>query len=209
MPAIAEDVAHVTILQRSPTYYFTGENRNLLADHLRELEVPEEWVHDIVRRENLFNLRALTQLALEEPEFAKAALIDLVRDALPPGFDVETHFTPRYMPWRQRIAFLPDGDLFKSISAGQASMVTDEIETFTEDGVLLKSGEELDADIIVTATGFNLSVLGDISFSLDGAAVGPRRHGHLSRHDVLRRAEPGVGVRLLPRELDPSRRPGQ
>ncbi len=168
VPAIAESVSHVTILQRSPTYYFTGENRNLLADHLRELEVPEEWVHDIVRRENLFNLRALTQLALEEPEFAKQALIDLVRDALPPGFDVETHFTPRYMPWRQRIAFLPDGDLFKAISAGQASMVTDEIETFTESGVKLKSGEELDADIIVTATGFNLSVLGDIAFSIDG-----------------------------------------
>ena len=85
VPAIAEDAQHVTILQRSPTYYFTGENRNLLADHLRELEVPEEWVHDIVRRENLFNLRALTQLALEEPQFAKDALIDLVRAALPPG----------------------------------------------------------------------------------------------------------------------------
>jgi cation diffusion facilitator CzcD-associated flavoprotein CzcO len=168
VPAIAEDVAHVTILQRSPTYYFTGENRNLMADHLRELEVPEEWVHDIVRRENLFNLRALTQLALEEPQFAKDALIDLVRAALPTGFDVETHFTPRYMPWRQRIAFLPDGDLFKAISAGQASIVTDEIETFTEEGILLKSGDELDADIVVTATGFNLSVLGDIAFSIDG-----------------------------------------
>ena len=171
VPAIADAVSHVTILQRSPTYYFTGENRNLLADHLRELEVPEEWVHDIVRRENLFNLHALTQLALEEPEFAKAALIDLVRAALPPGFDVETHFTPRYMPWRQRIAFLPDGDLFKSISDGQASIVTDEIEAFTECGVTLKSGEELDADIIVTATGFNLSVLGDISFSIDGVPL--------------------------------------
>ena len=168
VPAIADEVSHVTILQRSPTYFFTGENRNLLADHLRELEVPEEWVHDIVRRENLFNLRALTQLALEEPEFAKAALIDLVRAALPPGFDVETHFTPRYMPWRQRIAFLPDGDLFKVISAGQASIVTDEIETFTETGITLKSGVELEADIIVTATGFNLSVLGDIAFTLDG-----------------------------------------
>jgi cation diffusion facilitator CzcD-associated flavoprotein CzcO len=168
VPAIADDVEHVTVLQRSPTYFFTGENRNLLADHLRELEVPEEWVHDIVRRENLFNLRALTQLALEEPEFAKEALIDLVRAALPEGYDVATHFTPRYMPWRQRIAFLPDGDLFKAISSGQASMVTDEIETFTNDGVLLKSGAELKADIIVTATGFHLSVLGDIAFTIDG-----------------------------------------
>jgi len=171
VPAIADDVEHVTVLQRSPTYFFTGENRNLLADHLRELDVPEEWVHDIVRRENLFNLRALTQLALEEPEFAKAALIDLVRAALPEGYDVDTHFTPRYMPWQQRIAFLPDGDMFKSISSGQASMVTDEIETFTEEGVLLKSGAELQADIIVTATGFHLSVLGDIAFSIDGVPL--------------------------------------
>jgi cation diffusion facilitator CzcD-associated flavoprotein CzcO len=168
VPAIADEVSHVTILQRSPTYYFIAENRNLLADHLRELEVPEEWVHDIVRRENLFNAHALTQIALEEPEFAKQALIDAVRAALPEGFDVETHFTPRYMPWRQRIALLPDGDLFKSISSGQASIVTDEIETFTERGLTLKSGEELDADIIVTATGFNLSVLGDIVFTVDG-----------------------------------------
>ena len=80
---------------------------------------------------------------------------------------METHFTPNYRPWRQRIAFVPDGDLFAGISAGQASMVTDEIETFTEKGILLKSGEELEADIIVTATGFNLSVLGDIAFSID------------------------------------------
>jgi cation diffusion facilitator CzcD-associated flavoprotein CzcO len=167
VPAIAHDVSHVTVLQRSPTYYFTGENRNLLADHLRELEVPEEWVHDIVRRENLFNLRALTQLSMEEPQFTKDALIDLVRVALPEGFDVETHFTPSYMPWRQRIAFLPDGDLFKVISSGQASIVTDEIETFTPSGVTLKSGDELPADIIVTATGFHLSVLGDIAFSID------------------------------------------
>lgn len=171
VPAIADAVEHVTVLQRSPTYYFSGENRNLLADHLRELDVPEEWVHDIVRRENLFNLRALTQLALDEPEFAKDALIDLVRAALPEGYDVETHFTPRYMPWRQRIAFLPDGDLFKAISSGQASMVTDEIETFTEVGILLKSSAELNADIIITATGFHLSVLGDIAFSLDGRSL--------------------------------------
>jgi cation diffusion facilitator CzcD-associated flavoprotein CzcO len=171
IPAMAADCAHITMLQRSPTYFRTGRNAIALAEELRALHISEEWIHEIVRNENLFNLRALTQLALEEPEFAKEALIDLVRAALPPGFDVETHFTPRYMPWRQRIAFLPDGDLFKSISAGQASIVTDEIETFTEEGIALKSGKELDADIIVTATGFNLSVLGDISFSIDGVPL--------------------------------------
>ena len=171
IPAMADDVAHVTMLQRSPTYFFTGENRDALADQLRELDVPEEWVHDIIRRQNLKILRDLTNLALEEPEFAKEALIDLVRASLPPGYDVERHFTPSYMPWRQRIAFLPDGDLFKAITSGQASVVTDEIETFTEDGIRLKSGEELLADIIVTATGFNLSVLGDIAFTIDDAPL--------------------------------------
>ena len=167
IPAMADEVSHITMLQRSPTYFFTGENRDALADQLRELDVPEEWVHEIIRRQNLKILRDLTNLALEEPEFAKAALIDLVRESLPPGFDVERHFTPSYMPWRQRLAFLPDGDLFKAITSGQASVVTDEIETFTEEGIRLKSGKELLADVIVTATGFNLSVLGDIDFTID------------------------------------------
>ncbi len=167
IPAMAADVSHITMLQRSPTYFFTGENRDALADQLRELDVPEEWVHDIIRRQNLKILRDLTNLALEEPQFAKEALVDLVRASLPPGFDVERHFTPSYMPWRQRIAFLPNGDLFKAITSGQASVVTDEIEGFFEEGILLKSGEKLVADIIVTATGFNLSVLGDIDFRID------------------------------------------
>ena len=171
IPAMANDVSHITMLQRSPTYFFTGENRDALADQLRELDVPEEWIHEIIRRQNLKILRDLTNLAFEEPEFAKAALIDLVRDSLPPGFDVEKHFTPTYMPWHQRLAFLPDGDLFTAITSGQASVVTDEIETFSEEGIVLTSGEELLADVIVTATGFNLSVLGDIDFRIDGAPL--------------------------------------
>ncbi len=170
-PAIANDCAHVTVLQRSPTYYWSGENRNELADQLRDLEIPEEWIHEIVRRSNLKNLHDLTQLTFDEPDFAKESLIELVRAALPDGYDVERHFTPRYRPWRQRLAFVPDGDLFKDIAAGRASMVTDEIDSFSEQGIVLKSGEELYADIIVTATGFNLSVLGDIAFSIDGAPL--------------------------------------
>jgi len=98
----------------------------------------------------------------------KQELLALVRAELDPDYDVETHFTPAYRPWRQRIAFVPDADLFKGIRAGQASVVTDEIERFTETGVQLKSGQTLEADIIVTATGFNLNVLGDIDFSIDG-----------------------------------------
>ena len=91
-----------------------------------------------------------------------------MRAYLGPDYDVDTHFTPRYRPWRQRIAFVPDGDLFQGIRTGKASVVTDEIERFTETGILLKSGKQLDADIIVTATGFNLNVLGDIDFAIDG-----------------------------------------
>jgi cation diffusion facilitator CzcD-associated flavoprotein CzcO len=135
---------------------------------LRELEIDETWIHEIVRRKVLFDQHAVTQLSVDEPDFVKEILLDGVRQQLPPGYDVETHFTPKYRPWQQRLAFVPDGDLFQGISAGKATMVTDEIDTFTEHGILLKSGQELTADIIVTATGFHLSVLGDIRFEIDG-----------------------------------------
>ena len=94
-----------------------------------------------------------------------------VKAYLGPDFDIATHFTPKYRPWRQRIAFIPDGDLFQGLKSGKASVVTDEIDTFTEKGILLKSGKELEADIIVTAPGFNLNVMGDIAFSVDGKPV--------------------------------------
>jgi cation diffusion facilitator CzcD-associated flavoprotein CzcO len=168
VPAIAGACNHVTVLQRSPTYFWTGENRNELADTLRELDIPEEWIHEIVRRKVLHDQEAITKLCFDEPEFAKEALIEGVRAHLPPDYPVDQHFTPRYLPWRQRLAFVPDGDLFAGIRSGKASIVTDEIDTFTEKGILLKSGDELTGDIIVTATGFNLSVLGDIEFTIDG-----------------------------------------
>ena len=168
VPAIAGDCAHVTVVQRSPTYYFAAPNSNEVADMLRELEIPEEWVHEIVRRKILHDQQAIIRLSFEQPEFLKTELIKLVRDRLPPGYDVEKHFTPGYRPWRQRIALIPDGDLLAAISSGKVTMVTDEIRNFTEDGILLMGGEELAADIIITATGFNLSVLGDIDFAIDG-----------------------------------------
>jgi cation diffusion facilitator CzcD-associated flavoprotein CzcO len=125
-------------------------------------------VHEIVRRKVLREQQAVIQLSFEQPEFLKAELIKLVRDRLPPGYDVEQHFTPHYRPWRQRIALLPDGDLLAAISAGKVTMVTGEIRNFTEDGIALMGGEELAADIVITATGFNLSVMGDIDFAIDG-----------------------------------------
>jgi cation diffusion facilitator CzcD-associated flavoprotein CzcO len=171
VPAIAADVEHVTVLQRSPTYFATGRNANDLADQLRQLEINEEWIHEIVRRKVLFDQQLITKMSFEHPELVKDQLLTAVRDALPEGYDVEKHFMPKYRPWQQRIAFVPDADLFKGISSGKASMVTDEIETFTETGVITKGGVTIEADIVVTATGFHLSVLGDIPFEVDGTPV--------------------------------------
>ena len=171
MPAIAGACKHVTELQRSPTNCWAGRNEDELADTLRKLEVDEVWIHEMVRRKLLHDQEAVTRLSFDEPEFLPDELINAVRELLPPCYDVETHSTPKYRPWRQRLAFVPDGDLFQGISSGKASMVTDEIDSFTENGIVLKSGVELAADIIVTATGFNLSVLGDIDFVVDGAPL--------------------------------------
>ncbi len=168
IPAIAGRCKQVTMLQRSPTYFMTGRNANVLADTLRELDVKEEWIHEITRRKILFDQAAFTRRCLVEPEAVKSELLSAVRAYLGEDYDVETHFTPKYRPWRQRIAFIPDGDLFREIRANKASVVTDEIEKFTPAGVLTKSGKLLEADIVVTATGFNLSVLGDIDFVIDG-----------------------------------------
>jgi cation diffusion facilitator CzcD-associated flavoprotein CzcO len=167
VPAIAGDCSHVTLLQRSPTYFIPGRNENDLANILREIDVAEDIVHDIVRKKLLFDQKVFTERSIQEPEAVKGELLEGVKAFLPPDFDM-THFTPRYRPWRQRIAFVPDGDIFKGLAAGKATMVTDEIDRFSEKGIKLKSGKALEADVIVTATGFNLSVLGDIAFSIDG-----------------------------------------
>jgi cation diffusion facilitator CzcD-associated flavoprotein CzcO len=171
VPAIAGDCKHVTLLQRSPTYFIPGRNENELADELRKLQIDETWIHEIVRRKVLFDQNEFTRRATEESDVVKEELLAGVREFLGPDFDVEKHFTPAYRPWQQRIAFVPDGDLFQGIASGKASVVTDHIERFTEKGILLKSGEELEADIIVTATGFNLSVLGGIPFTVDNKPV--------------------------------------
>jgi cation diffusion facilitator CzcD-associated flavoprotein CzcO len=168
IPAIAGGCDHVTMLQRSPTYYITGRNANALADTLRELDVNAEWIHDIIRRKVLFDQAAFTRRCFSEPEAVKTELLSAVRAYLGEDYDVEAHFSPKYRPWRQRIAFIPDGDLFQEIRSKRASVVTDEIERFTPSGVLTKSGKMLEADIVVTATGFNLNVLGDIDFAIDG-----------------------------------------
>lgn len=167
IPALAPDCAHITMLQRSPTFFFTGRNVNEVADMLRGLDIPEEWIHEIVRRKILQEQGLITQMSVEHPDLVREGLLEGIRAILGPDFDIERHFNPRYRPWQQRIAFVPDGDLFEGIKSGRASVVTDEIDSFTEDGIRLTSGDVLEADIIITATGFNLNVLGDIAFTVD------------------------------------------
>jgi cation diffusion facilitator CzcD-associated flavoprotein CzcO len=159
------------MLQRSPTFFFVRPNSNELADMLRELDIPDEWTHEIVRRKILHDQDAVTKMSFESPEFLRQFLIDTIRPLLPEGFDVDKHFNPAYRPWQQRIAVLPEGDLFTKVREGKVSVVTDQIDSFTETGIRLASGETLDADVVITATGFDLSVLGGIEFSVDAHPV--------------------------------------
>ncbi|MEZ5740333.1 MAG: NAD(P)/FAD-dependent oxidoreductase [Burkholderiaceae bacterium] len=143
VPAVAGHCAKVTMLQRSPTYFVTGRNANELADTLRELDIAPEWIHEIVRRKILKDQATITRRSFTEPEVLKAELLAGVRKYLGPDFDIDKHFTPRYRPWRQRIAFIPNGDLFEAVRDGKADVVTDEIEAFVENGIMLRSGQLL------------------------------------------------------------------
>jgi cation diffusion facilitator CzcD-associated flavoprotein CzcO len=171
IPAMAGKAAHVTMLQRSPTFFRTGRNAIEIAEELRRLQIDERWIHEIVRKKILYEQAQFTRRTFEEPEKVKNELIDNVKLYLGSDYDVGTHFTPRYRPWRQRLAFIPDADLFREIAAGNASVVTDHIDRFVENGILLESGRVLEADLIVTATGFNMSMMGDIAFAIDGKAL--------------------------------------
>jgi cation diffusion facilitator CzcD-associated flavoprotein CzcO len=173
VPAISQDTAHVTMLQRSPTYFLARPNTNELADTLRSLDVPEEWTHDIVRRQMIKMTDELGAMCREYPDMAKQLLLEALKTELPADFDIDTHFTPAYRPWQQRLAALPDGDLFRAIRRGEVTMVTSTIERFVKEGIELTSGEVLEADVVITATGFDLSVFGDIDLIVDGSVVDP------------------------------------
>ena len=171
IPAMTGTCGHITMLQRSPTFFRTGRNAVELADELRDLDVDETWIHEIVRRRIMRDSDVFTRRTFSEPEKTRAELLSAARAHLGADYDLDTHFTPSYRPWRQRIAYIPDGNLFKVIASGKATVVTDEIERFDATGIGLKSGAHLDADIIITATGFHLSVLGDIGFVIDGVPL--------------------------------------
>ncbi|GAA2194232.1 NAD(P)/FAD-dependent oxidoreductase [Streptomyces bangladeshensis] len=172
IPSMARTAGHVTMLQRSPSYVFSMPAHDSLAHALRKL-VGHERAHRMVRRKNILFTRATYKASRRMPKLMRRLLIANVRRQLPRHFDVDTHFTPRYAPWDQRLCVVPDGDLFKAISAGRASVVTDHIDRFTKTGILLKSGQELTADIAVTATGLTMSPFGGIRLSVDGRETKP------------------------------------
>jgi monooxygenase len=170
VPAMAETAKHVVMLQRSPSYILALPGKDMVAEWLRG-KVPAGLAYTIVRWKNVFVGMYLYKQSRSKPEKITKWLLGLAKKALGPGVDVEKHFTPRYKPWDQRLCFVPDADLFRAIKSGKASVETDEIETFTEKGVRLKSGEELEADIIVTATGLKVQLMGGMEVCVDGQRV--------------------------------------
>jgi cation diffusion facilitator CzcD-associated flavoprotein CzcO len=172
VPAMAKAAAQVTMLQRSPTYVVARPEQDALANFLRR-HLPSKVAYNVVRWRNILFGIYFFGLCKRSPERVKKWILDRVKGALGPDYDAATHFTPRYNPWDQRMCLVPDGDLFEAIKQGKASVVTDEIDTITETGIKLRSGKELAADIIVTATGLNLVALGDIQISVDGRHVDP------------------------------------
>ena len=170
VPAMAERAGHVTMLQRSPTYVAAIPARDRVADLLRR-RLPVRAAYGLVRWKNVLFGAVFYRLSRRRPNLIRSFLRKGAVASLPAGYDVDTHFNPSYDPWDQRMCLLPDGDLFRAISDGHASVVTDTIETFTEHGVRLTSGTELPADIIVTATGLNLIPIGGLAITVDGSPV--------------------------------------
>jgi cation diffusion facilitator CzcD-associated flavoprotein CzcO len=170
VPSMAQTAAHVTMLQRSPSYVVALPARDAIADALRR-RLPPRVAYSIVRWKNVLRTMFSFQLSRRRPGAMKALLRKGLEKQLPSGYDIDTHFKPQYNPWDQRLCLVPDGDLFKAISDGSASIVTDRIDTFTEQGLQLESGAELQADLIVTATGLNMLALGGMEIAVDGREV--------------------------------------
>ena len=170
VPEMAKTAGHVTMLQRSPTYVLSLPAQDPVAAALRR-RLPRMLAYRLTRTKNIGVAMLFFKLARRWPAKVKKNLVGLVRQALGPAHDVDTHFTPRYDPWDQRVCFVPDGDLFEAIKNGSAEVVTDHVDSFTPAGIRLRSGRELAADIVVSATGLTLNLLGDVAFAVDGQAV--------------------------------------
>jgi cation diffusion facilitator CzcD-associated flavoprotein CzcO len=167
VPELAKRAAHVTMLQRSPTYVVAWPDEDKIANALRRW-LPPGMACALTRWKNVLAGMYFYRMCKRNPERAKKMILDGVRAELGPSFDIETHFTPRYDPWNQRLCLAPNGDFFASIREGRTSVVTDAIDSFTETGIKLRSGKELEADLVVTATGLNLQVLGGAEIEVDG-----------------------------------------
>ncbi len=170
VPALTGKAAHVTMLQRSPSYMLSLPSKDVIADLLRR-RLPPQVAYPVIRWKNALLATLTFQLSRRVPGVIKALLRKGAAVQLPKGYDVNTHFTPRYNPWAQRLCLVPDGDLFKAIRSGRASLMTDHIETFTEHGIRLVSGTEVEADIVVAATGLNLLAIGGMTLNVDGADI--------------------------------------
>jgi monooxygenase len=174
VPEMAKTAAHVTMLQRSPTYIVARPQEDAIANWLRR-HFSAKVAYAITRWKNVFLGMLFYNLCRRSPERMKERILKLVKDEIGTACDVDRHFTPRYNPWDQRLCLVPNGDLFQAIKAGKASVVTNQIETFTEGGLQLQSGEELPADLIVTATGLNLQVFGNVQLIVDNVPVEPAK----------------------------------
>lgn len=170
VPAMAADTAHITMLQRSPTYMAPAPDVDPINRRLKRV-FPKRVAYALTRWKNIIRTHLVYRMSRKQPEKLKERLLGAARDALGPEYDIDPHFTPRYNPWDQRLCLIPNSDLYKAINNGSASVVTDTINTFTEAGILLDSGNELEADIIVTATGLKLVALGQVALEVDGVAV--------------------------------------
>ena len=170
VPAMADQAASVTMLQRSPTYVVSRPDQDKIANVLRKI-LPEKWAYSITRFKNTRMQNFIYKRSRTAPEKMKTQLVGMVKQALGPDYDVDKHFTPSYNPWDQRLCLIPNADLFDSIKSGKTTVVTEQIDRLTAEGVQLKNGDVLPADILVTATGLNLQLLGGAQFSVDGEPV--------------------------------------
>ena len=189
VPAIAKKAEHVTMLQRSPSYVVSGPGEDSWSHSLNKI-LPLRLSYFLIRWKNILRTSLGFYLARKYPNWVKKRLIDRVRDELGQDFNVEKHFTPRYNPWDQRMCLVPDSNLFASIRDNKASVVTDVIKSFTKEGILVESGEQIEADIIITATGIELNILNDISVSVDDRKVVP--HNKLSYKGMMLSGVPNL-----------------
>ena len=170
VPSMADKAAHVTMLQRSPTYMVSRPDHDVLANRLRKV-LPPKMAYNLTRFKNTWRQQLVYNKTRTDPNKVKQLLLGGIQLELGADYDIAKHFTPNYNPWDQRLCLVPNGDFFKSMREGKASVVTDHITSFTETGIQLASGEHLDADIIITATGLELVTLGEMDFFVDGNQV--------------------------------------